>query len=101
MKQFDSGLIVLARIKPTSKFAKKEKDSDKFREFYKVEVNGDFLSLINDEKPSSGEAIEEIKSCDVAYIYCIENGKTKPVLPEIFFETYRKYLESDFLNLTN
>ncbi len=91
MKKSEIKQVVLARLKSTSRFAKREKKSLKFREFYKLGINNDFLYFLEGDDDSS---VDIVNYSDVACIYCIDNGSVKSVPADIFFKIYRNYFSS-------
>lgn len=86
--------IVLAKLKTTSRFAKRETSSGKYKDYYKLGIKGNFLFLLEDENFKSFDSLETVSYSDVSCIYCIENGETKSVPADIFFRIYSDYLSS-------
>lgn len=87
--------IVLAKIKDTSRFAKREKNSGKFKDYYKLGIRGNFLFLLEEENSRSLDFLKTVPYSDVSGIYCLENGDVKNVPADAFFKIYSAYLSSD------
>ena len=94
MLKSDMEEIVLAKLKTTSRFAKRETSSGKYKDYYKLGIRGNFLFLLEDENFKSFDSLETVSYSDVSCIYCIENGETKSVPADIFFRIYSDYLRS-------
>ena len=94
MLKSDMEEIVLAKLKTTSRFAKRETSSGKYKDYYKLGIRGNFLFLLEDENFKSFDSLESVSYSDVSCIYCIENGETKSVPADIFFRIYSDYLSS-------
>lgn len=94
MLKSDMEEIVLAKLKTTSRFAKRETSSGKYKDYYKLGIRGNFLFLLEDENFKSFDSLETVSYSDVSCIYCIENGETKSVPADIFFRIYSDYLSS-------
>lgn len=94
MLKSDMEEIVLAKLKTTSRFAKRETSSGKYKDYYKLGIRGNFLFLLEDENFKSFDSLETASYSDVSCIYCIENGETKSVPADIFFRIYSDYLSS-------
>lgn len=92
MLKSDMEEIVLAKLKTTSRFAKRETSSGKYKDYYKLGIKGNFLFLLEDENFKSFDSLETVSYSDVSCIYCIENGETKSVPADIFFRIYSDYL---------
>ena len=98
MVKSDMEEIVLAKFKNTSIFARREKGSGRYKEYYKLGIRGSFLFLIDDDSQPL-DSLETINYSDVSCIYCIENGETKNVPADIFFRIYSDYLGSGIRNV--
>lgn len=98
MVKSDMEEIVLAKFKNTSRFARREKGSGRYKEYYKLGIRGSFLFLIDDDSQPL-DSLETINYSDVSCIYCIENGETKNVPADIFFRIYSDYLGSGIRNV--
>lgn len=94
MLKSDMEEIVLAKLKTTSRFAKRETSSGKYKDYYKLGIRGNFLFLLEDENFKSFDSLETVSYSDVSCIYCIENGEIKSVPADIFFRIYSDYLSS-------
>ena len=94
MVKSDMEEIVLAKFKNTSRFAKRETSSGKYKDYYKLGIRGNFLFLLEDENFKSFDSLETVSYSDVSCIYCIENGEIKSVPADIFFRIYSDYLSS-------
>lgn len=99
MLKSDMEEIVLAKLKNTSRFARREKGSGRYKEYYKLGIRGSFLFLIYDDNSQPLDSLETINYSDVSCIYCIENGETKNVPADIFFRIYSDYLGSGIRNV--
>ena len=99
MVKSDMEEIVLAKLKTTSRFAKRETSSGKYKDYYKLGIRGNFLFLLEDENFKSFDSLETVSYSDVSCIYCIENGETKNVPADIFFRIYSDYLGSGIRNV--
>ena len=99
MVKSDMEEIVLAKLKTTSRFAKRETSSGKYKDYYKLGIRGNFLFLLEDENFKPLDSLETINYSDVSCIYCIENGETKNVPADIFFRIYSDYLGSGIQNV--
>ena len=94
MVKSDMEEIVLAKLKNTSRFAKRETSSGKYKDYYKLGIRGNFLFLLDDDNSQPLDSLETINYSDVSCIYCIENGEIKSVPADIFFRIYSDYLSS-------
>ena len=94
MLKSDMEEIVLAKLKTTSRFAKRETSSGKYKDYYKLGIRGNFLFLLEDENFKSFDSLETVSYSDISCIYCIENGEIKSVPADIFFRIYSDYLSS-------
>ena len=94
MQKNDMEEIVLAKLKNTSRFAKRKTSSGKYKDYYKLGIRGNFLFLLEDENFKAFDSLETVSYSDVSCIYCIENGEIKSVPPDIFFRIYSDYLSS-------
>lgn len=99
MLKSDMEEIVLAKFKNTSRFARREKGSGRYKEYYKLGIRGNFLFLIDDDNSQPLDTLETINYSDVSCIYCIENGEIKSVPADIFFRIYSAYLGSGIQNV--
>lgn len=99
MVKSDMEEIVLAKFKNTSRFARREKVSGRYKEYYKLGIRGSILFLIDDDNSQPLDSLETINYSDVSCIYCIENGETKNVPADIFFRIYSDYLGSGIRNV--
>lgn len=94
MLKSDMEEIVLAKLKTTSRFAKRETSSGRYKEYYKLGIRESFLFLIDDDNSQPLDSLETVSYSDVSCIYCIKNGETKNVSADIFFRIYSDYLSS-------
>lgn len=94
MLKSDMEEIVLAKLKTTSRFAKRETSSGRYKEYYKLGIRESFLFLIDDDNSQPLDSLETVSYSDVSCIYCIKNGETKNVPADIFFRIYSDYLSS-------
>ena len=99
MVKKDMEEIVLAKLKNTSRFTKREKSSGRYKDYYKLGIKGSFLFLIDDDNSQVLDLLETVNYSDVSCIYCIENGEIKTVPADIFFRIYSDYLDSGSKNI--
>lgn len=83
--------VVLGRLKPTSRHAKKVSGSSSFRTYYKLGIRNGFLYLLDTD--DSEETYPLINRSDIACIYCLVNDKLKETSPDVFFKTYKELLK--------
>ena len=87
------GEIVLAKLKDSSKYARKEEKSDKYKEYYKLGFIGEKLFLIEEESSGEEASIQPISKYDISYIYCLDNGEVRHPSVDEFFKFYWDYIK--------